>query len=72
MAYDAANRRAADGSKGASTRKSGTSDCTDSGTNRGVLVLLRHPGTTAQAQHHCYNQRTNCKPWIRFHWNTSI
>src|SRR4249920_3474272 len=59
MADDAADCCATDRADGAAARKRGASDCTDSGANCGVLVLLRHPGTTTQAEHHCYYKRTN-------------
>ena len=70
MADDAANRCTADRADGASTSKNGASNCTDSGTDRGILVLLRHPGTTTQAEHYGHYKSTDCKSLFRFHWNT--
>jgi hypothetical protein len=70
MADNAADCRASDRADGASTRKCGASDCADSGTDCGVLVLLRHPGTTTQAEHYCHYKRTDRVSLFRFHWNT--
>jgi hypothetical protein len=71
-AYDATDRSTADRSDGAATRKDGTTDGADTGADRGVLVLRRHPATTAQAKQHCHGHRTDCKSLYRFHWNTSL
>ncbi len=56
---DAANSRAADRSDSAAAREHGTADGTDTGTDRGALVPIRHPGTTAQAEQHCDGQCTD-------------
>jgi hypothetical protein len=46
----AADSRAADGSDGATARKNGASYGTDAGADGGILVLLRHAGTSTEAE----------------------
>ena len=48
---DTADGSAADRSDRAAPRQDGTSDCTDSGANCGVLILPRHPGASSQPEH---------------------
>jgi hypothetical protein len=71
VADNAADRRTANRSDGAPTGKHGARDATDSGANRRILVLGRHPGTTRQAEHRCHDDR-HCKSLHRFHWNSFI
>lgn len=68
VAEEAANRRAADDSDGAAAREKTTRDATGACADRGVPVLCRHTGTTAQAQR---QRRNNCISLHRFHLSTS-
>jgi len=60
MAYDAANRSAADGSDGAAARQHRARDATDTGANYGVLILRRHTGATTLAKHRCHYKHVHC------------
>jgi hypothetical protein len=68
----AADRGATDCSDSAATGKNGTRDTADAGADRGVLVLRRHTGTTAQTEQYRRGNHTCCKPVHRFHDNTSF
>ena len=57
---DAADRRATHRSDGAATSQDGAANSADTGANRGIFILLRHSGTTPQAEQHGYCYRINC------------
>jgi hypothetical protein len=64
---DAADGGAADGSDSAAARQDGASDSTDTGTDGGALVLIRHPGASAQAKQQGRGQRAERESLGRLH-----
>jgi hypothetical protein len=72
VADDATDCCAANCPDRAAARKDGASDSTDAGTDCSALVTRRHPATASQAEQHCHGQRTGCKHFRHFHWNTSV
>jgi hypothetical protein len=50
MPDNAADGRTANGSDSAAARQDGASDGTDTSTDSGALVLIRHPGASAQTE----------------------
>lgn len=60
VANNTTDRRAADRADSAAAGQDGATHSTDTGTDRGVLILLRHAGTTRQADQHGYCCRLHC------------
>jgi hypothetical protein len=61
----------------ASASENRTGDASNTGTDRGILILFRHAGTTAQTKQKCRGHRSGYDfvcgfHWNTFHWNTFI
>jgi hypothetical protein len=72
VADDTTDRRAADSSDCAATRKHGTTHGADAGANRSILVLRRHPAAATHTEQHRCADRSDRTPVHRFHGDTSF
>jgi hypothetical protein len=72
VADNTANRSAANRTGRASAGENSTGNSAESGTDRGILIALRHSGTTTQAKQQRCGYSTYCEFLYNFHAITSI
>jgi hypothetical protein len=72
VANHTANCGTAHGSKRVAARKSGSTDGTNTGSDRGIAVSLGHAGTTGEAQQHHCGQSADRMSLDRIHLITSF
>jgi hypothetical protein len=70
VADDATDHGATHHTDRAAACKDRTTERTDAGADRGVLIPRRHSAATTE-QHRCQN-RAHCKASRHFHWNTFL
>jgi hypothetical protein len=69
---DAADSCTAHGSDCTAARKDSTTNSSDTGADRCILILPRHPGTCTQTKQHCQSNCTHCESMHRFHDISSL